>query len=172
MDDHGNPLFESLSQASDEYKTLREEYKRLHEDNKLLHGDNRRLNEEIRRLHEDNKRRRQDNKRLHEELNESTTQVNNLRGTLNTIRERTYLMFIDEQIERSKPMNEERIQLFNLTLGGDAMLDADMFLARSDKHKSDAFPGDLGLSLETIQKLGQSYRSSYLISDGANSDTT
>lgn len=94
---------------------------------------------------------------LREELNDVQTQLSEVRESLMNIRERNYFTFLRDYVTGFSKTNKDRIQILNSSTvhGGDALLDAAMFLSRREDSLEERrlFRRIYGLDAEKLQEI-------------------
>ncbi|KAJ5808793.1 hypothetical protein N7474_010062 [Penicillium riverlandense] len=127
------------------------------EHGKLLFESLVQLKEEVSELHEEASRLREEVSRLREELNDVKTTLSEVRESLVNVRERNYLTFLRDHVTGFSKTNKDRIQTLNSSTvhGGDALLDAFMFLSRREDSPEERrlFRRIYGLDAEKLQEL-------------------
>ena len=130
--DNGELLFESLIDLKEEVRELREEVKKHSEE----------LN---------------DIQKLLEELNDVKTTFREVRESLMNISERNYLAFLRDHVTGYSETDEDGLQTLDSSTvhGGDALLDASMFLSRREDCPEERrfFRLIYGLDAEKLQEL-------------------
>ncbi|KAJ5884332.1 hypothetical protein N7504_011904 [Penicillium tannophilum] len=134
--DHGASLFESLEQMKEDIRDLRQE----------LQGVKTELHDVKTELHN-----------VKTELHDVKTVLSEVRQSLMNIRERDYLTFSHDHVTGFNKTHKNRIRILNSSEvhGGDALLDASMFLSRRGDYPEERrlFQRIYGLSAEKLQEL-------------------
>ncbi|KAJ5532934.1 hypothetical protein N7494_009486 [Penicillium frequentans] len=131
--DHGASLFESLEQMKEEIRDLRQE-----------------LQEVKTELQE-----------VKTELQDVKVELSEVRESMMNIRERNYLTFLRDHVTGFNRTHENCICILNSSEvhGGDALLDASMFLSRRNHFLEERrlFQRIYGLSAEKLQEFREFY---------------
>ncbi|KAJ5658586.1 uncharacterized protein N7484_002235 [Penicillium longicatenatum] len=148
--EHGVSIFEWMEELKEEVRDLRRE---LHDVKRELQDVKRELHDTKREL-EDTKRELQDVKR---ELHDTKGELSEVRESLMNIRERNYLTFLRDHVTSFNRTHKNRIYILNSSEvhGGDALLDASMFLSRRGDCPEERrlFQRIYGLSAEKLQEF-------------------
>lgn len=98
---------------------------------------------------------------LKEEVRDVKITLNIVLESLMNIRERNYLTFLRDHVTGFNRTHKNRIYILNLSevYGGDALLDASMFLSRRDNYPEERrlFQWIYGLSAEKLQEFREFY---------------
>ncbi|KAJ5792116.1 uncharacterized protein N7503_008094 [Penicillium pulvis] len=162
--DQGASIFESLEQMKEEIRDIRQELHdvktELHDVKTELHDVKTELHDVKTELHDVKTELHDVKTELHDvktELHDVKRELSEVRESLLNIRERNYLTFLCDHVTGYNRIHKDCICILTSSEvhGGDALLDASMFLSRRDDFPEERrlFQRIYGLTAEKLQEL-------------------